>query len=240
MIVSFEHNFIFIKTRKTAGTSMEIALASHAGDKDIITPLAVDDELVRLDMYPESLPRNYSTVAGLEEDYRAAVRRRDKAAMKELRRGAFDNIVGNHSSARHARKNIDPAVWNSAFKFTIERHPYERVVSAAWSRHGNYGSAEFATAVDKTIETGKLRNHQLYTIKGSLAVDFIIRYERLAEDVKRVEEKLNGLEILARLPVTKGSFRGDRRPASEVLTSAQKLAIQKLCAEEFALLGYPE
>lgn len=239
MIVSFEHNFIFIKTRKTAGTSMEIALASHAGDKDIITPLAVDDELVRFDMYPESLPRNFSTVAGLEEDYRAAIRRRDKAVMKELRRSASDNIVGNHSSARHARKKIDPAVWNSAFKFTIERHPYERVVSAAWSRHGS-SSPEFSTAVDKTIETGKLRNYQLYTVKGSLAVDFIIRYEQLAEDVKRVEEKLNGLEILARLPVTKGAFRSDRRPASEILTSAQKLAIQKLCAEEFALLGYPE
>jgi hypothetical protein len=240
MIVSFEHNFIFIKTHKTAGTSMEIALGTHAGEKDIITPLAVADELVRLEMYPDSLPRNFSTIARREEEYRAAVMRRDTAAMKQLRKGAFDYIVYNHASAKRARKKIDALMWDSAFKFTIERHPYEKAVSLAWMRRGKYSSTDFAYALDKTIETGKFRNYQLYTVNGVLAVDFIIRYEQLADDVKRVEEKLQGIEILSRLPVTKGASRSDRRPAAELLTVAQKLAIQKVCAEEFALMGYAE
>ena len=37
MIVS--HKFIFIKSKKTAGTSMEIALSRYCGDRDIITPI---------------------------------------------------------------------------------------------------------------------------------------------------------------------------------------------------------
>jgi len=38
-IISFRHRFIFIKTRKTAGTSLEIHLARHRGAGDIITPI---------------------------------------------------------------------------------------------------------------------------------------------------------------------------------------------------------
>lgn len=46
VIVSHEHKFIFMKTRKTASTSVEIALSRVCGERDIITPdLAEDEEL---------------------------------------------------------------------------------------------------------------------------------------------------------------------------------------------------
>ena len=46
MIVSHKHKFIFFKTRKTAGSSIQVALANHCGPDDIITGqyrLGVDD-----------------------------------------------------------------------------------------------------------------------------------------------------------------------------------------------------
>lgn len=39
MILSHRHRFIFIKTLKTAGTSIEVALARHCGPDDIVTPI---------------------------------------------------------------------------------------------------------------------------------------------------------------------------------------------------------
>jgi len=39
MIISHRHRFIFIKTRKTAGTSIEIFLSQHAGEDAIVTPI---------------------------------------------------------------------------------------------------------------------------------------------------------------------------------------------------------
>ena len=39
VIVSHKHKFIFIKTRKTAGTSIELFLSRFCGEKDIITPI---------------------------------------------------------------------------------------------------------------------------------------------------------------------------------------------------------
>ena len=47
MIISHRYQFIFIKTSKTAGTSLEIALSQFCGNADIITPLAAPDEALR-------------------------------------------------------------------------------------------------------------------------------------------------------------------------------------------------
>ena len=47
MILSKAHNFIFLKTTKTAGTSFEIALSKYAGPEDVVTPISDEDELTR-------------------------------------------------------------------------------------------------------------------------------------------------------------------------------------------------
>jgi len=44
MIVSHRHRFIFIKSKKTAGTSIEIFLAGLCGPKDIVTPIGRADK----------------------------------------------------------------------------------------------------------------------------------------------------------------------------------------------------
>jgi hypothetical protein len=47
MILSHTHRFIAFKTRKTAGTSFEIALSKHMLAQDIVTPIAPADENIR-------------------------------------------------------------------------------------------------------------------------------------------------------------------------------------------------
>jgi Sulfotransferase family len=59
MIISHENKFIFFKTRKTAGTSIEISLSRYCGDQDIITPISPADEIIRAKIGKS--PQNYDT-----------------------------------------------------------------------------------------------------------------------------------------------------------------------------------
>ena len=47
MIISHKHKFIFFKSKKTAGSSIQVTLAKHCGEDDIITGQyqdGIDDE----------------------------------------------------------------------------------------------------------------------------------------------------------------------------------------------------
>jgi len=68
LILNHKFKFIFIKSFKTAGTSLEIALSKFCGNKDIITPFVIGDEKLRskLNFTP---PQNYE---GMTEHMSAA------------------------------------------------------------------------------------------------------------------------------------------------------------------------
>ena len=51
MLLSHTHKFIFVKTRKTAGTSIEVDLSKFMSDEDIVTPIIPEE--------PGHIPRNF-------------------------------------------------------------------------------------------------------------------------------------------------------------------------------------
>ena len=236
MIVSYKHNFIFVKSRKTAGTSMEIALASCCGEDDIITPLGSDDELLRLKLDANAKPRNYLSDRTIEAKYWEYVVAGNQKGMRDVHQNEMPETyrLYNHASAKRAVKVLGREFWDKAYKFTIERHPYEKCVSWAWHKKRDKSTDE---AIRHSLDQGMYRNFDLYSLEGKVAVDFIVRYEHMESDVKLLEQKL-GMELYSRMPRAKGGERKDPRPAREVLSDDHKAQIREFCAEEFALMGY--
>lgn len=240
MLASHAHRFIFLKTRKTAGTSLEIALSAHLGEADVICPISPADEIIRAALFPNALPRNYSTDPAAEAAYRAAIRqdRLDDHGNCLEPSPQADRIFFNHMPAGPARRALGEAFWDRAFKFSMERHPYEKVVSLAYFRMPGAAGGDFARLLDEEVERGAYRNFDIYSIDGSTAVDFIIRYEALEAGIRHVERVTGCADILARMPFTKNTQRRDRRSAREILNRAQKLIVRERCSEEFALFNY--
>lgn len=132
MILSRERKFLFIKTKKTAGTSVEIALSSNCVVSDVITPISPADEVVR-ESQGAVLPQNFSTSGRLEDKYRKSIRRGDVSRIaSSCNRVRRKETYWNDMSADQIRRTLLEEVWDRLFKFTIDRHPYEKAVSQAY------------------------------------------------------------------------------------------------------------
>jgi hypothetical protein len=233
MIASYLHNFIFIKTKKTAGTTVEMTLAPLCGPNDIITPLGSNEEELRGQGQP--LCRNFMADSDLERKITRLMMKPGRKAREKKQRFLERATYYSHMSAYVAKQNLPAEFWQRAYKFTVERHPYERVVSKAYFKYK--GDEPFEQYLDKVVRKGAYTSYQHYTIDGEVAVDEIIRQETLTDDLKRLGAKL-GLSIPDELPRGKGNHRTDRRPAREILTQEQKAIIYRTCGREFELLGY--
>jgi len=225
MIISHKYRFIFIKTRKTAGTSIEIFLARHCGDEDVVTPI-----------HPPvagHTPRNYQ---GLWNPL-PGLRRYPKHRRKVLHALRLRRKFYNHIPAQLLRLRIPQAIWDDYFIFSVERNPWDKALSHyAMINERAGGNLSF----DDYLAQGFFpTDFDLYTDEeGRLLVDEVLRYETLNEELARVFAKL-GVPFEGDLGVrAKSDYRSDRRPYREVYDDRQREIIARAFAREIEMFGY--
>ncbi len=232
MIISHAHRFIFIKTGKTAGTSIEVALNKICGPDDICTPLGkrLTDRSTRPGE-AELEPRNFQglfwpairpgmPLAVMQRELKDAVRRRK---------------YFNHITAELVRARIGRRVWNSYFKFCFERNPWDKTVSAFnWERSRLNVPQEFS----RWIEMREPPSHvDRYSVDGEIAMDFIGRFEDLEGDFRKALGMI-GVPTVPDLPRTKAGFRADQKPYREYYDERTREIVARRCWREIDLFGY--
>ena len=224
MIISHKHKFIFLKTRKTAGTSIEIALSQFCGERDILTPISKEDELKR-----EALgfrgPQNHSVP-------RRFYSKSDWLGLLGFRKRKH---FFNHANAHFIRENIEEGIWNSYFKFCFERNPFDKAISRYyWStRDPRPEISDYLHSAPVKL----LTNWDIYTSNDEIVVDFVGRYENLNHDLAAVAEKI-GISSDLKLVRAKGGYRKDRRYYSNVLDTQSRDRIELVCAKEIVAFDY--
>ncbi len=237
MIASFTHNLIFVKTRKTAGTSVEIVLSTWCSDEDICTPILPEDELIRADYGAE--PRNFSADKSFESAYIAAQRARDVEKMRYLRKLVRKPDFYNHMPAAEIQAKL-PDLWNRAFKFTVERHPFEKIVSRAYYRRSLSGKDSPITKwIDRVLDEEPVTDRHIYMDGDEPVVDKVIAFDSLWKTLAEIGEKI-GKKLPDPLPRAKGTARDDRRAARYILTKPQRQRINDMFEREFELLSIRE
>ena len=226
MIISHKHRFIFIKSQKTGGTSLELALSRICGEDDVITPLNERHERERSQL-GGSAPRN-TDVALLHH------RLSDWAL---IFRGKGRRAFWEHARAEEVRAWVGKSIWREYFKFSVERNPWDRAISLYWWRLRNSSRKPPMAEFFSTIPEHAISNLGFYAIGGDIVLDRVIRFESLSEEVARLSDEL-GRESSMELIRAKGDTRKDRRPYREVLGSEERAIIGSRCAREIELLGY--
>jgi len=208
MIISHKHKFIFVKTTKTAGTSIEIALSSICGEMDIITPITPVDEKTRIEL-----------------GYRGAQNYMDgkfynHIPAKKIRELAGD-IWDDYYKFCFERNPWDKVI--SWYYWVIKDG--REVTFDHFMKSGHFA------------KVGGAAGHDLYTDdNGMILMDDIFLYENMNEAIAEIENKLN--IIFPSLPNAKSQYRSNRQPYSEVYTEQQKELVEKAFSREIKNLGY--
>ncbi|NJL83552.1 MAG: chondroitin 4-O-sulfotransferase [Chloroflexaceae bacterium] len=225
MIVSHEHQFIFLKTTKTAGTSIEIALSQHCGPKDIITRIAKNDEAVRQSLGFRG-PQNLGVPF-----YKYT--RTDWGRL--IKKGKPQKYY-NHIPASLVKRYVGDRIWREYFIFTFERNPYDKAISRYYWELRRRELPELEGYLNQ-VGPRMLSNWHIYTIDDRVSADFVGRFERLTEDLGEVWQRL-GLPGSPHLPQTKSGYRKDKSHYSTLLTPAARSRIETVCAREIVEFGY--
>lgn len=228
MLISHRKQFIYTKTYKTAGTSVEAYFEPYCMSEG---------------EWEEKHTRDtYESATGVI-GYRG--RPKDTAQLKWW----------NHMSAKRIKEQLnDEEKWQNYFKFCVVRNPFDKVISAfhfqnkdlpdqsrwyyyrrrllrryyAW-RYGGH-PPQMKNQFKEWLKAGRMHlDSDKYFIDGELCVDYFIRYEDLAGGVKAVCEKLAIPFDANRIPHYKGSGRSDAQ--KYVLYDEESIA---LVAEMFA------
>ena len=169
VIISHEHRFIFVKTRKTAGTSIEVLFDPLAGDDAVVTP----DRSARgraptrgTTSFPRPRPARSCGAFG------AAVRGKNNAGVLQphLRVGI--------------RTQLGKRRFDSYFTFCFERNPWDKVVSGYFFAKGR---GQFDGSLRDYVLHGDLPSRLRQVLRGrqTVGVDFVGRYEHLEDDLRQ-------------------------------------------------------
>lgn len=210
MIYLKDANIIFLKPRKVAGTSFEIALTKFAQKDDIITPITDADEKIRNSLNFRG-PQNYRKSI-FEWNARDVYRRIKKS---EIAANFY-----NHITAKEAQKLLGKQVFDSAFKITIVRNPFDAIISKYfWGNHEGMKQEPLEVWLRKKPSIIR-ENYAQYFINDDCIIDHFIRFESLEEDITKLEKLkgVNGLWDTFKTINAKGKIRPKDATVSATLS----------------------
>jgi hypothetical protein len=223
VIISHTHKYIFIKSWKTAGTSIETALSQQCSNGDVVTELG--DYWFNRDEQGQWIHRSMNAEG-----------------------------FSQHEPAAGVKSKVAPEIWNGYFKFSIARNPWDRIVSLfswearnkptlkpakRWHHRLGFPFNEFRarTVLFHQFVTGDWKtNDQFYVMDGALCVDFVMRYEQLAEDLGEVCKRV-GLPAVA-LPHLKSGLRQAGHGYAEYYDEQSKAIVAERHQNDLRFFGY--
>jgi len=171
MIISHKYKFIFIKTRKTAGTTIEYNISKYLGKNDIIPPSNQSNYLSQNYIYDTKFSKFLKKV------------NLNKISKK------FENKFSEHEHTFSLKKKISKNYFDNYFKFCVEREPVDKCISYYFMRKNSSTSSTEKQNMTWDDFVQKKRfpvDSNMYSYANKLLVDKIIKYENLENELTEI------------------------------------------------------
>ncbi|WP_263834161.1 sulfotransferase family protein [Salinibacter sp.] len=219
MILSHEHEFIFVHIPRTAGTRLSKEICKKIGIKKWREYIGEPEELIN----------------------------REGNYMGNKYSGEYRRWEGNkHISAVDLKKRLDKDVWKSYFKFAVVRNPWDRVLSlylkrikdsALPSRIINNCKICFNSYLNMKFNIGfggyKRQTDFILDREENMFLDYVGKYERMESDLRKISEKI-GIDLNV-----KGKYDSTmERDYREFYLFGSEKIIEDIFIEEIKMFGY--
>jgi hypothetical protein len=216
MLVSHGKQFIYCKTVKTAGTSVEVYFEPYCTNES--TWEAVHHR------------QQHESAAGVV-GYRGP--------------DPKDSRWVNHMSASAIRAAVGATIWDAYRKFAVVRNPFDVLVSYYWFLRAK-GAALPGSLADSPVDGFRawldegvpVFGREQMTIDGEFCLDHYLRYEHLLEDLEKICHTLAVPFEQHRLPRFKAGLRGEEIPLAAYYSPRERQMVEDVYAPELAFFGY--
>ncbi len=236
MLISHTHKFIHAKTKKTAGTSVEVYFEKYCYPPDSWT---------------------FQHQCGVYESPTGIVGARTALPDK--------TTWYNHMPSDTIKAWLGDSKWDEYFKFCVIRDPFDKLISGFHMFHAislerkrmaklrslplvwlGLGDPMHRVKGTTSIERfrswiklgGYVNDREIYCLNGEPCMDYYIRYEKLHEGIRYVCDKIGVPFDSAQLPNLKNNFRKERTPVADYYDSETIAIVQKRYAMELEMFGY--
>jgi len=188
MLISHRKKFIYTKTVRTAGTSVEIFFEKYC------------------------MPEGKWQLSHTREEYVSS-----EGIIGFRRKGRRGAKWRNHMPAEEIKRRIGDDIWNRYFKFCVIRDPFDKLISEFHflsTRRDNYTFRQRLVAIARKMlgranpidlvtgennvdrfrswirKGGGVIDRDKYLIDGEMCMDFFIRFEDLEAGIRQVCQRL--------------------------------------------------
>lgn len=217
MLVSHIKKFVFIKTAKTAGTSVESYFEKYCFEPGTWEKKHERNQQVT----------DYGMVGGRGLNCRY-------------------EVIHAHLPAAKIRTLLPKHQWDEYFKFSVIRNPFDRLVSRFFfnMKRDQPGFLSVNDTVKTISDFRHFVTQRLYKIEdhllidGELVTDFLIRYEFLERDIEIVCNKLDIEFDRSELPNFKSGIRDIRYSIDDMYDESTRKFVEDNYKHEFELFKY--
>nr|NQU92415.1 sulfotransferase family 2 domain-containing protein [Bacteroidota bacterium] len=210
MLISHRKRFIYTKTHKTAGTSIESYFEKYCMKESdwsytVLRDITIGEE----------------GIIG----YRGM--------------NAKDKYWRNHMPASEIRNKTGPSIWDKYFKFCVIRNPFDKLISGFYFTSDKVVTHDLIMGFRNWIKSGKTQlDRNKYMIGEKICMDYFIKYEELNAGVKEVCDKLNIPFEPERIPEINSGYRDKEIPVKAFYDDETITIISKAYKFEMEYFNY--